>query len=167
MKADVKTLPNDPPESASDDLPLLPPCPSPARMPDQTPTLLVVDEDWVFREFQAQTLGDRGYTVVKATGAAEAMLLARTTPIINLLLTDYSMVGLDGLELTSQFRALHPGAPVLMFTGSLPFPSHRMEKLERFAVLGKPYDVDDLLHKIRSLLDVVVPLPRRESSVSN
>jgi DNA-binding response OmpR family regulator len=136
-------------------------------MPGQTPTLLVVDEDWVFREFQARTLGDRGYTVMKATGAAEAMLLARTTPIINLLLTDYSMVGLDGLELTNQFRAFHPEAPVLMFTGSLPLPSQRIEKLERFAVLGKPYDLEELLHKVRSLLDAVVPLPRRESSGSN
>jgi DNA-binding response OmpR family regulator len=136
-------------------------------MPGQTPTLLVVGEDWVFREFQARTLGDRGYTVMKATGAAEAMLLARTTPIINLLLTDYSMVGLDGLELTNQFRAFHPEAPVLMFTGSLPLPSQRIEKLERFAVLGKPYDLEELLHKVRSLLDAVVPLPRRESSGSN
>ena len=91
------------------------------------------------------------------------MLLARTTPIINLLLTDYSMVGLDGLELTSQFRALHPEAPVLMFTGSLPLPGHRIENLDRFAVLGKPYDVEELLHRIRTLLDAVVPLPRRES----
>jgi DNA-binding response OmpR family regulator len=73
------------------------------------------------------------------------------------------MVGLDGLELTNQFRAFHPEAPVLMFKGSQPLPGHRMENLERFAVLGKPYDVEELLHKIRSLLDAVVPLPRRES----
>jgi len=163
MKADVKTLHADPAESASSDSPPLSGRLGERTLPGGGPTLLVVDEDWVFREFQARTLGDRGYTVMKATGAADAMLLARTTPIINLLLTDYSMVGLDGLELTSQFRALHPEAPVLMFTGSLPLPGHRIENLDRFAVLGKPYDVEELLHRIRTLLDAVVPLPRRES----
>ncbi len=160
MNDHEKPLFTDPPESASNDYPALSPCPSSAKRPDLAPTLLVVDEDWVFREFQARTLGDQGYTVMKATGAVEAMLLARTTPIINLLLTDYSMVGLDGLELTNHFRAFHPESPVLMFKGALPLPGHRMENLDRFAVLGKPFDVKSLLHKIRLLLDAVVPLPR-------
>ena len=166
MNDHPKTPQADPPKSASKGSVTLPKNPPSAKMARQAPTVLVVDQDWVFREFQARTLGDRGYTVMKATGAAEALLLARTTPIINLLLTDYSLVGLDGLELTRRFRALHPEASVLIFTDSIPLPTHQTEELERFAVLGKPYAVQDLLHHVRALLDVTVPLPRRQPACS-
>ena len=132
----------------------------------QGQTLLVVDEDWVFREFQARTLGEAGYKVLKATGTAEAMRVARTAPVIHLLITDFTMVGFDGLELTRRFRALHPEARVLMFTGSTPLPGGKTEELERFAMLGKPYGVEELLHQVRSLLDATVPLPRRQPTGS-
>lgn len=164
MKAEVNMLHPAPAPSMSipNSLPPLSPHPFSRKPHDPAPTLLVVDEDWVFREFEARALGDGGYTVLKANGAAEAMALARSRPIIHLFLTDFSIGGLDGLELTNQFRSLHPEAPVLMFTGSLPLPSHRTQKLERFAVLARPFDVQGLLHKVRSLLDIVAPLPMRQ-----
>ena len=40
-------------------------------------TLLIVETDAVFREFEARTLSDRGYTVLKARGMAEALELGR------------------------------------------------------------------------------------------
>jgi DNA-binding response OmpR family regulator len=131
-------------------------------MSDPLPTVMVVDSDPVFREFEAQTLCDHGYKVLKAPGAAEALLLAGTTAAIHLLLTDFVMPEFDGLELTRRFRAVHPETPVLMFAGSLPLPSHRTDNLEPFAVLGKPFDVNELLHKVRTLLDATAPLPIRK-----
>jgi len=83
---------------------------------NSAPTLLVVDNDPVFCEFEARTLRDRGYEVLKAAGAVEALSLARARAIgaLHLLLTDFSMPGVDGVELTHQVRALHPETPVLM-----------------------------------------------------
>ena len=50
-------------------------------------TLLIVEADAVFREFEARTLSDRGYTVLKARGMAEALELAVASAAIHLLLT--------------------------------------------------------------------------------
>jgi DNA-binding response OmpR family regulator len=136
------------------------PFPSSLGISDPAPTLLVVDHDPVFREFEARTLGVQGYQVLKATGVAEAMSLARSTAAIHLLLTDLSTPQFDGLELTKRFRALRPETPVLLFTGDSPWLDHRTEKLERFAVMDKPFVIKELLHRIRALLDAAVPFPR-------
>lgn len=157
----MKPLDSERPESVSTYSPPASPFPSSLRISDPATTLLVVDNDHVFREFEAQTLLDRGYRVLKAPGAPEALVLAAATATIHLLLTDHSMPEVDGLELTRRFRAIHPETPVLLFTGSLPLPGDRVAKLERFAVMGKPFDVKEMLHKVRTLLNVVAPIPVR------
>jgi DNA-binding response OmpR family regulator len=140
------------------------PLPGSMRMSEPILTVLVVDSDPVFREFQAQTLCDQGYKVLKAPGAAEALRLAGNSAAIHLLLTDSVLPEIDGLELTRRFRAVHPETPVLMFTDSLRLPSHGTDNPERLAVLGKPFDVDELVRKVRTLLDTAAPLPIRKPS---
>ncbi len=167
MKSKVKTLHFDPPANASTHSPPLSPVLSSGKVSDQARTLLLADDDWVLREFEAEILGEGGYTVLKATGAEDAILLARTAPIIHLLLTDFSMRGFDGLELTSRFRELHPETPVLMFRGSFPLPSHKTEKLKRFGVLCRPFEIEQLLHRVRSLLNAAAPLPIRKPLCAN
>ena len=80
------------------------------------------------------------------------------------LLTDSVLPEIDGLELTRRFRAVHPEIPVLMFTDSLLLPSRGIDNPERLAVLGKPFDVDELVRKVRTLLDTAAPLPIRKPS---
>jgi len=134
------------------------PLPSPRAITDPQ-TVLVVDDDSVFRQLEAKALCQQGYNVLEANSASEALRLAGTTANLHLLLTDFNMPGADGLELTRQFRALHPSAPVLMVSNSLPLIRHRVESLDRFAVLEKSSSFDELLEKVRTLLAEVTPLP--------
>jgi two-component system, cell cycle sensor histidine kinase and response regulator CckA len=135
--------------------------PFPARMSDPAETLLVVDDDPMMRDMETQILRLEGYTVLPAEGAAEALRLAREAAAIHLLITDFMMPDVDGLELTRRFRAAYPKTPVLMVSGSLPLIDHKTEDLDRFEMLAKPFASDELLHKVRSLLDAAVPLPVR------
>jgi DNA-binding response OmpR family regulator len=124
----------------------------------ESQTLLVVDDDAMIRSLEAELLSSHGYNVLEAESAAEALRLADAAAI-HLLLTDFSMPEVDGLELTRQFRTVHPGTPVLLVTGSLPWMHHRIEALDRFEVLAKPFQLDELLNKVRTLLDAAAPLP--------
>jgi DNA-binding NtrC family response regulator len=64
------------------------------------------------------------------------------------------MPEVDGWELTRLFRAVHPKTPVLMVSGSLPLLRIRREPhLDRFDFLAKPFQFDELLGKVRKLLD--------------
>jgi DNA-binding response OmpR family regulator len=130
-----------------------------AKMSDPAKTLLVVDDDLMVRDMEAQVLRLQGYTVLEAQGAAEALRLAREAAAIHLLITDFSMPEVDGIELTRQFRLVHPKTPVLMVSGSFPSIQDRADGLGRFEFLAKPFQYDELLHKVRALLDATAPLP--------
>jgi len=136
--------------------------PSPARISEPAKTLLVVDDEPMLRDVETQILRVQGYTVLEAGNAAKALRLAREAAAIHLLITDFSMPEVDGLELTRRFRAVHPKTPVLMVSGSLPPIRHRADDLGRFEFLAKPFQFDELLHKVRTLLDATAPLPIRK-----
>jgi DNA-binding NtrC family response regulator len=119
------------------------------------PILLIVDDDSVFRDLEAQILSAHGYHVLQAGSAAEALRLAETSSPIALLLTDFCMPGVDGLELIRRFRAAHPETPALMVSGSLPAATAPPSDIARFELLAKPFTFDELLQKVRTLLEAV------------
>ena len=135
--------------------------PPPARISEPAKTLLVVDDDPLLRDVETELLRLQGFKVLEAANAAKALRLAREAAAIHLLITDFSMPEINGLELTHRFRAVHPKTPVLMVSGSLPLIHHKADGLDRFEILEKPFEFKELLHKVRRLLDIVSPLPIR------
>jgi DNA-binding response OmpR family regulator len=125
--------------------------------------VLVVDDDPMVREVEAQILRLHGYTVLEAESAAQALRLAAEATPIHLLITDLSMPGVDGLELTRQFRTRHPTTPMLMVSGSLPLLRDRTQDLDQFEFLAKPFAFDELLNKVRTILDAADSEPKRKS----
>jgi DNA-binding NtrC family response regulator len=137
--------------------------PASAMISEPTKTLLVVDDDPMVRDLEVQILRQEGYTVLQAASATKALRLAATTATIHLLITDLAMPEVDGLELTRRFRAVHPKTPVLMVSGSLPLLRARSEPdLDRFEFLAKPFQFDELLRKVHTLLDAPVPATIRK-----
>jgi DNA-binding response OmpR family regulator len=137
--------------------------PPPARISEPPKTLLVVDDEPMVRDVLTQVLSVEGYKVLPADGAAEALRLAREAAAIHLLITDLTMPEIDGFELTRQFRTVHPETPVLMVSGSFQFLHVEIKPdLGRFDYLAKPFHPDELLHKVRTLLDAAAPFPIRK-----
>lgn len=94
--------------------------PGPENVPaaDHCKTLLVVDDDALVRANMAEMLTDLGYSVLQAGSGAEALKLARANkPGVDMLVTDFLMPGMNGIELASAFKAIAPKAPVLLVTG--------------------------------------------------
>ncbi len=135
--------------------------PSSARISEPTKTLLVVNDDQVVLDAEARLLCRQGYTVLQAESAAQALRLAREAAAIHLLITDFSMPEVDGLELARRFRAVHPKTPVLMVSDSLRFLRDGTQDLDRLEFLAKPFQFNELLHKVRTLLNAFAPLPMR------
>jgi len=114
-------------------------------MADSRPSLLLVDDDAVYRERLAKAITARGYEVRTATSAEEALAQAETdSPEFAVL--DLRMPGESGLELLRRLMVIDPTTRVLMLTGYGSIAT-AMEAVRLGAVnyLTKPADVDDIL----------------------
>jgi len=141
-----------------------PPWAAPAlvRISEPAKTLLIVDADQTLRAHEAEIFCQEGYHVLQAQNAADALRVAASTAAIHLLISDFSIPEGNGLELTRRFRAVHPKTPVLMVSRSLPFLRDATQDVERVEFLTKPFAFNELLRRVRALLDAAVPLPRRK-----
>ncbi len=112
--------------------------------------VLVVDDEPGVRTFMAATLREAGYDAVEAEDPGAALrLLESGAP--DLLLTDYAMPGMTGLELAEHARARAKSLRVLIVSGYAD-----AEALEasaaRPALLRKPFDERSLIDAVRSAL---------------
>jgi len=109
-------------------------------------TVLVVDDDPGVRFALTEVLRDRGYRVVSASSGAQALGLLAGVEVV---VTDLSMPGMDGLELMSHIAARAPSLPVILLT------AHGSENMVRIAsshgacgCLSKPFDIDEIARAI-------------------
>ena len=78
--------------------------------------LLVVDDDSLIRRSLGEMLRHEGYTVFEAATAAEALkIVASANP--SLVITDFNMPQVDGMQLLRELRARKPDLPVVLVTG--------------------------------------------------
>jgi DNA-binding response OmpR family regulator len=119
--------------------------------------VIIADDDPLIRGFEADFLATQGYEVVQAGNGEEALRLATAAQTVSLLITDFVMPGIDGVELIRRFRATHSETPVLMVSGSLSDVGAIVECFDRCDTLAKPFLLDSLLEKVRSLVDAAVP----------
>ena len=90
--------------------------PQPAAEPRCARVLLVDDEDAV-REVLTLQLEDFGFAVLPAAGGAEALALLAAEEPVDILVTDLSMPGMDGLAVIRAVQERRRGLPALLLTG--------------------------------------------------
>jgi signal transduction histidine kinase/CheY-like chemotaxis protein len=112
-------------------------------------TLLFVDDDYLINLSTASLLEDLGHTVIKAMSGPDALSVLQQGKAIDLLITDYAMPGMTGLELAEEARRLRPHLPILLATGYADLPANAELELPR---LSKPYQQRQLAEQIASLL---------------
>ncbi len=96
-----------------------------------------------------------GYNVLEAADGDEALSIFRENQDrINLLLTDMFMPKMTGKELARQVCSIRPDAKVLYLSGYVDDATvHQAVAENRAFFLQKPFASDDLLEKVREILD--------------
>ena len=103
-------------------------------------TVLVVDDDQLVLTSTAAMLEDLGYTAMQAEVGQEALELLRDGVQVDLVITDYAMPGMTGIQLAEELHRTRPRLPVLLMTGYAVLPGTAAE-IER---LAKPINQDAL-----------------------
>lgn len=121
---------------------------------NDTPTILLVDDDENDRLLTGRALKKAGYQVLTAENGRQALdILQEQGAGIGLVVTDKDMPEMDGIALAKQLKTQFPDLPVLMQTGD---PSPRVtEQAEAAGVDGiteKASAYDALLDMVREYL---------------
>jgi CheY-like chemotaxis protein len=123
--------------------------PAPLPLASRRLSVLVVDDDLLVLENTAAMLEDLGHTVVEARSGEEALALLRRTRTVDLIVTDYAMPGMTGLQLANAVASERPGTVILLSTGYAELPSDARSSLPR---LSKPFDQAALAKAIEAVM---------------
>jgi len=133
----------------------LPPKPAQHPSPKGSEHILLVDDEDLLAEMTRHRLEKLGYTVtVKLTGC-EALTAFESDPKkFDLVITDHTMPGMTGLEMSQKLLTIRPDLPIILCTGY----SHQVDQeiakahgIMEFAL--KPVEKSVLAQLIRQVLD--------------
>ena len=117
-------------------------------------TILLVEDEPAVRMVTREALELGGYRVLEADGPASAVrIAAEGSTVIDLLLTDVIMPGMNGAELARRVRASRPQVVTLFMTGYAESEALRLATVEvRHQHIQKPFTVSNLLARVADAL---------------
>jgi PAS domain S-box-containing protein len=124
---------------------------SPGSGTEETATILVVDDDAVVLKTTVRLLDALGYSVVPALSGEEAIRLIDSHSEIDLILADYAMPAMSGVEFAKMIETARPALPVILVTGY--GNRNVIPGFSEARILQKPYTEDELILRIRRTLD--------------
>lgn len=114
--------------------------------------ILVVDDDSIILQLIKRIL-ERERIVVHIVGNGEEALDSLTKTTFSLMITDFNMPGLNGLELSRKGLEIAPGMSIIMSTGNISQKiNHLANGIGISRVLAKPFLLSELLNAIWDVL---------------
>jgi len=116
-------------------------------------TVLVVDDHDTTRQTIVRMLEAGGFTVLAASSAAEALdRLTQQSDDIDIVLSDVTMPGMTGIDLSYHIREQYPSMPVAIVSGDV-------SELERHIIgradvpfIKKPFHAESLYSALRDAI---------------
>ncbi len=122
-------------------------------MPVPVPAqILLVDDNEMGLTARKTLLEEQGYSVTMATSGEAALEMLRRSPF-DLVITDFRMPGMNGIELIRQIREERPQIPVILLSGFVQSLGLNEQATGADAVLAKSAnEVTQLLRTVAKLL---------------
>jgi CheY-like chemotaxis protein len=139
---------------ASDEMTATRPAPTREAL-DGTEKVLLVDEEEMIIDVGAAMLKSLHYDVLTAKNGQQAVEIYRERGgDIDVVILDLVMPGMGGREIYEQMKAINPRVRVLLSSGCrIDNQSPEVVDLGWSGYLQKPFDLNELSHKMREVLD--------------
>ena len=121
-------------------------------MSNDTPTLLVVDDEARILSALRRSLRREGWRILTASTPDEALRMLDEEPI-DAVLSDHKMPGMSGLEVLEVAARRRPNAARILISGwPDEIPAERISALGVRALVPKPWDDAELKRILRAAL---------------
>src|SRR5688572_27838882 len=119
-------------------------------MTEDSRRVLIVDDDTLILRALQRVLEAQGFTVTGCSNPEEALERLEAEPA-NLIISDYMMPGMNGVEFLSNARRLRPDAPRLLLTAINDFKvaTDAVNTGEIYRLLTKPWNHAELIGTVR------------------
>ncbi len=118
-------------------------------------TILLVEDETPVRIFSNSALTGKGYTVLEAENADDAMKMIRENGAsIDIIITDVVMPGMSGPDMIKEISMEHPDIKVIFISGygeDAFVETYGQDR--KFNFLSKPYSLKQLAKKVRDVLN--------------
>jgi CheY-like chemotaxis protein len=112
--------------------------------------ILIADDERAVGIMLAEALKHHDYEIDVVLNGIEAIKqISRRS--YDLIITDYMMPEMDGLELTQRVRSKDPSVPIVVVTGNR--PSQDLLKSGVTACIMKPFSVFEIQNEVRNILN--------------
>jgi CheY-like chemotaxis protein len=148
---------------------VLPGAPAGSRARLTGAVILLVDDDNAVREVTASMLRELSYVVMEVGSGGAALDILDREAGIDLVVLDFAMPGMNGMEVARQVRSKFPALPVLFVTGYA--DNAMLEEIGGARIVKKPFVGDELAEKVQGGLanrslqprGKVVPMSRSQT----
>jgi CheY-like chemotaxis protein len=126
--------------------------------PRVTGRILLVDDDELVRDTLVEQLEDLGHKVLAASGGTNALAILRAREAVDLMITDLSMPGMNGLTLIKEAHGLRPTLPAILLTGYPGDPAALEDGIAAkgtYTLLRKPATTAVLNARVTALLEQI------------
>ena len=107
--------------------------------------ILVVDDDNAVRQVTVEMARDLGFEVAQAAGGEQALaLISKLSPQPTMILLDYAMPGMNGLQLARALRERGVTAPIALVTGYAELSETDVAAGQLAGLLRKPFTIKEL-----------------------
>ncbi len=116
-------------------------------------TLLLVDDELENLKSLGEILNRFGYEVITKPDALSGLSVIREGIPVDLVITDFRMPGMDGLEFLLQLKKMMPALPVVMLTGYGAVETYlKSVSLGAFEYVNKPIKAKELIRIVKTAI---------------
>lgn len=123
--------------------------------PAEPPLVFIVDDEPMLLELASLIVGPLGFRVRTFRDPRTALReFSLANPLPVLVITDFAMHQMNGLDLIRDCRRINPGQKVLLVSGTVDAVVYRDSPHKPDAFLAKPYQTQELVEAVQALVAV-------------
>lgn len=114
--------------------------------------IMLADDEEMLNELLGDLLESNGFYVLKVNNTKEVFRILSEEVKVDLLIIDYNLPEITGLECVTKLRETGFDKPVILASGATNFNSEEISKARIDYTLQKPYEFETILDTIKKLL---------------